>query len=295
MIWSSAVSCFGAEVVRGASGNRRQGILLAAADLLAERSDVDAVSVDEIAARAGVSKTTLYRYFPSKTVLVEAVAAERGADLAGWQAPDRRRQILEAAQRLIVQRGLRATTMEQIADHAGIRPATIYWHFSSKEDLIKALLEHVSPLAEIRQALARGASGDPATDLRALARLMLQLLAERFDVVQTCLQESTTNPGLSSFIVQQFAVPIWSTVGSYFDAQVAARRFKPAPTLARVFSFGGPVLMYSLARRALGGFVPFSVDEMVETHVHTFVHGAATPRYLAELKRREQPNDSKKE
>jgi AcrR family transcriptional regulator len=267
-------------------GARREAILRAAAELFAAGQGTQAVRVDEIAARAGVSKATLYRYFPSKAAIVEAVAAEHGQDVSSWQAPDRREQILDAAMRLIPQYGVRATTMEQIAEAAGISAPAIYWHFASKEALAKALVDRCSPLPEVRHVLARGAEGDPAEDLRALARLMLHVLAERLAVIQAAMLESATNPSFATHVLQNVALPIWMTIGNYFQAHVAAGRLRAAPPLPRVFSFAGPILAFTLGRRALGVVFPIDPEQLVDTLVDTFLHGAATPRYREKLQRR---------
>ena len=59
---------------RAASGSR-QAVLDATADLVAEVG-VERTTIDEIANRSGVAKTTIYRHFASKQVLVvEAVHA----------------------------------------------------------------------------------------------------------------------------------------------------------------------------------------------------------------------------
>lgn len=57
----------------------RREQLLAAAVELAAGGDVAAVSVQDLAARAGVSEGLLYHYFPTKQALVEA-AVRRAAD-----------------------------------------------------------------------------------------------------------------------------------------------------------------------------------------------------------------------
>src|SRR5215469_13605817 len=60
----------------------RQAILAAAAELLLSRG-VTAVSMDEVAELAGVSKATIYRWWPSKeTLALEALYEE-------WASPDR--------------------------------------------------------------------------------------------------------------------------------------------------------------------------------------------------------------
>src|SRR5215472_6315968 len=53
----------------------RQALIHATHDLLASRS-MDALSVDEIAMRADVAKSTFYNYFPDKDGLARELAAQ---------------------------------------------------------------------------------------------------------------------------------------------------------------------------------------------------------------------------
>lgn len=56
------------------------------------------------------------------------------------EAPQvRRAQILEAANRVFVERGLSAATMDDVAAEAGIAKGTIYLYFPTKEALVAAL------------------------------------------------------------------------------------------------------------------------------------------------------------
>lgn len=66
---------------------RREQLLASGAELLGRRP-YDEVSIEEIADAAGVSKSLLYHYFPTKTDFLLA-ALERGqGELAGLTAPD---------------------------------------------------------------------------------------------------------------------------------------------------------------------------------------------------------------
>src|SRR5947209_18539308 len=58
----------GAQRGRPRSAEADRAILAAAVDLLAERG-LAAMSIEEVAARAGVGKTTIYRRWPSKGLL----------------------------------------------------------------------------------------------------------------------------------------------------------------------------------------------------------------------------------
>jgi AcrR family transcriptional regulator len=51
----------------------------------------------------------------------------------------RRRQILDAAARLAVEKGLENTSVEQVAQAAGIAKGSIYLHYKSRQDLLAGL------------------------------------------------------------------------------------------------------------------------------------------------------------
>ncbi|WP_327595315.1 TetR/AcrR family transcriptional regulator [Streptomyces chartreusis] len=61
---------------------RRQQLIGVALDLFSRRSP-DAVSIDEIASAAGISRPLVYHYFPGKLSLYEAALKRASEDLAG--------------------------------------------------------------------------------------------------------------------------------------------------------------------------------------------------------------------
>src|SRR6187397_969808 len=56
------------------------------------------------------------------------------------QAPTRRDELLELAATMFAERGLRATTVRDIADSAGILSGSLYHHFKSKEQMVEEVL-----------------------------------------------------------------------------------------------------------------------------------------------------------
>jgi AcrR family transcriptional regulator len=68
-----------------------------------------------------------------------------------------RQRILETADRLFYQEGLRAVGIDRIISEAGVAKMSLYKHFPSKDDLILAVLKHreESVLAYFRSALER--------------------------------------------------------------------------------------------------------------------------------------------
>jgi TetR/AcrR family transcriptional repressor of mexJK operon len=73
----------------------------------------------------------------------------------------KRAAILQAARALFLERGLTATSVEAVADEAGVSKATVYSHFADKEALLRAVMAAESgdyappevPVARDRAAL----------------------------------------------------------------------------------------------------------------------------------------------
>lgn len=56
--------------------------------------------------------------------------------------PSRRDELLALAATMFAERGLRATTVRDIADSAGILSGSLYHHFSSKEEMVDEVLRN---------------------------------------------------------------------------------------------------------------------------------------------------------
>jgi AcrR family transcriptional regulator len=65
---------------------------------------------------------------------------------------DTRGEILEVAQELFADQGYDATSLREIAERLGITKAALYYHFRSKDDILRALIE---PMGEVLNELVR--------------------------------------------------------------------------------------------------------------------------------------------
>ncbi len=79
------------------------------------------------------------------------------------EAERTRRRIMAAALRVFSRNGIARTTIGQIAHDAGVTRGAIYWHFSDKQALLRAIRESVSlPLLDQSDlTLLRDGGGDP--------------------------------------------------------------------------------------------------------------------------------------
>jgi AcrR family transcriptional regulator len=69
------------------------------------------------------------------------VTPVRGISSRTAQAERTRRQILQTAQRLFIERGYDATSLQMIADELGLTKAAVYYHFHAKTDILHAAME----------------------------------------------------------------------------------------------------------------------------------------------------------
>src|SRR6478736_1852586 len=75
-----------------------------------------------------------------------------------------RKELLAAALRVFARRGYREAGVDEIAAEAGYSKGALYWHFSSKAELLTALLDERID-APMRDRVALLASAPPERDM----------------------------------------------------------------------------------------------------------------------------------
>ena len=119
---------------------------------------------------AQVTKQKDARKKPSRTV-----GRPRSADMP--VSGDPRADIIAAAARLFRAKGIAGASVREIAEEAGLRKASLYYYFPSKEEIVYAMIEGVlAPALGMQKELAR-------KPLSEAAKLYLYL---RFDVEMLC-------------------------------------------------------------------------------------------------------------
>ena len=91
---------------------------------------------------------------------------------------NRREELLCAAARLFVEKGFHATTTRDIADAVGMRSGSPFYHFRSKQDLLKAVMIEGLEDGHRRVLAAIDGITDPAQRLGVLIRTHLGNLLE---------------------------------------------------------------------------------------------------------------------
>lgn len=123
------------------------------------------------------------------------------------QARETRRSILAAAHELFVATGYAATTMQVIADRAGVAVQTVYAVFGNKRELLRQLIERTitgddEPLPITERAAAQSIAAEPDARRRAerdaaLSRSITERVAP---IVRVAVEAAASDPELAAMM-----------------------------------------------------------------------------------------------
>lgn len=107
------------------------------------------------------------------------VRAARTPKRAGYKkSEDSRKQVLDAAIATLAERGLAATSIQDIADAAGLSKGAVHYHFESKDELLERVLDRCCESVEERVRATFEEAGSPMERVR---RAILEMWAVRRD------------------------------------------------------------------------------------------------------------------
>ena len=107
----------------------------------------------------------------------------------------RKRHILDTARKLLLEKGLTATSINQIAKHSELSVGAIYFYFKDKEELFAAL--QLEGLELLRQTISESVAPEcsPEEKIRSIARAYLRFSEENknyYDIINYFLTSPET-------------------------------------------------------------------------------------------------------
>lgn len=91
------------------------------------------------------------------------------------KAEQTRCAIIDAAEQVFFKRGVVRTSLQEVAEAAGVTRGAVYWHFTNKIELVQAMADRViMPQEHILQQLAESDSPSPLDDLHQACRESLR-------------------------------------------------------------------------------------------------------------------------
>jgi AcrR family transcriptional regulator len=132
-----------------------------------------------------------------------------------------RQSVIAAARRLFSERGYAGSSIEAIAEAAGVAVPTVYAAFGNKRSILRALLaavvddERPRPVAERMREEAAGVP-DQATRVQKMMRLLVSLTAQSAEVLPIIRGAAAMDPEIQSLLDE-----VYDRI--YMDCQTAAR------------------------------------------------------------------------
>jgi AcrR family transcriptional regulator len=236
------------------------------------------LSMDELAAKAGVSRATLYRLFGSQQHLLHQLGLE--------PPPAVRSRILDAALDLVGRHGLAELSMDELAAAAGVSRATLYRLFPGKEALFAALVRSFSPFEPIAAVLEAAGDQPPAKVIPPVAHAMAAAMDGHLGLLLQLLLEFSRDRhpdgghGTGEGAVQ--AMRTLPLVTRYLAGQMAAGQLRRMDPALAFQALAGPIVLHLLWRPPAAPRVdgsparPRPLDEVVDELVGVWLRAMAT-------------------
>lgn len=144
------------------------------------------------------------------------------------RANSRRKQVLDAAVRVMERTGFHQMSMQALADEAGVSVGLIYKYFGGKEDILLATI--VAILDAFRNQLEPemdAAGDDPVERLVAGMRRYMQIVGENLDAVVLTYRESRTLDAAGRARIKDLEIETAAPLRSALEDGIAAGLINP--------------------------------------------------------------------
>lgn len=184
-----------------------------------------------------------------------------------------RTRIMQAASQLFAERGYAGTTTRAIAELAGFNELTLFRHFGSKGNLVKAIVDEFGGLA-IAKDLESQLSGDYIQDLTLIGNELITVLTERNYTVRMAICEAGRFPEIRQLVAEN-PRQIQHFLTKYFTQRIEEKLIYPDQPKVLAQAFLGMFFFYTVIQ----GFLldspnpDLTSEEIVKQFVALFVRG----------------------
>jgi AcrR family transcriptional regulator len=185
--------------------------------------------------------------------------------------------IEDAAVELFMEHGYHATSMRQIAEHAGLALGGIYNHFASKDELFEGIIVDKHPYKKILP-LILNVQGDTAEDFlkNAMRIVITELGREPYYLKLMMIEFVEFNGGHGSAMLKEIAPKVLPVFEQIVKARKSLRVTNPAMLMR---SFFGMVISYFITEMVVSNSVVSNLmpKNPMDVYVDIFLHGIIKP------------------
>jgi len=139
----------------------------------------------------------------------------------------RRQQIIEAAARLFAEKGFHRATTRDIADAADVSEGTLYNYFSSKDELLMAIMEVLSDMSKLGDPYDHKVPDEAREFLVEMMLLRRETVDRSSDMLQSVLSEILVNPELRRRYYTDLVVPSMEMLTAHLDERIEQGQLRP--------------------------------------------------------------------
>jgi len=189
------------------------------------------------------------------------MAGDRKSDALSTVENNRRDALVRAAARLFVDKGFEATTTRDIAEAVGMRSGSPFYHFRSKQALLKAAIADGLETAYQRMEAATAGIENPEQRLRTMIRTHLGNLLQGECQAPLLLYESRALDAAARAEISALADRYQRPWQATLDELAAGGRLKNAAPPVRLFLFG----MLNWSKQWYRPDGPMTLDELADS------------------------------
>ena len=190
---------------------------------------------------------------------------------------ERPQEILEAAFAEFSRNGYATTTLERIAERAGVTKGTIYVYFESKEHLfISMVRETARAKHEALQEMFETHEGSTADLLRAQFSFMYQHIVEddrRREVVRMLIAEASRFPELTDRYHEEFVRPCLDMLKTAIQRGIERGELRDSAILNSPQVVIAPMALVDLWLMMFGERQPLDLKAYFDAHLDLVLNG----------------------
>jgi AcrR family transcriptional regulator len=181
-------------------------------------------------------------------------------------------ELLEAALTLFVEKGFAATRSEEVARAAGVSKGTLYLYFPSKEELLKAVIQHFLG-TEIETGVQEAAAADGPT-AQVMERLLVTWWTRVYEgpasgVFKLVITEVRNFPEIGDFWVERVVAPGHAIVSGLLRRGVERGEFAVDDIDSAVHSILMPLILECVHKHS---FMACGIGKDMEIDPVQFMH-----------------------
>lgn len=193
-------------------------------------------------------------------------------------------ELLDAALELFVEKGFAATRAEEVAAHAGVSKGTLFLYFQSKEELLKAVVQHnISGHFKEWNDEFESFQGSTADMLGYCMNAWWERVGatKASGLCKLMVCEAKNFPDIAAFYQQEVVAPGQALIRRILQRGMDRGEFRPMDLDYAVFSVIAPMIFLILAKHATGVCVQDPVEmnpqKYIAAQLSTLLHGLSAP------------------